>query len=307
MGRAWEEAKEEKKKINKFSLVVCLIADILLIMLFLYPRATQMNRVFGLSNGSIMFMLLPMLVIDLLICVVLNLAMSKKQKAYKKIYKDTIINKIISNFYTGLEYFPEKQMPQYIYDEPAYNEYYNRYGSDDYFEAEINEKHGIQMGEVKTEKVETHTDSEGRTHTTTTTIFHGLFAKIVMDKTINSELRIVLNGRMFFNKERLKMDSTEFEKYFDVQASNKIIGMQILTADVMEELIDFQNKTKIKYDIAIINNNLYLRFHCGSMFEPQNIKKGALDRKSLETYFYMLNFTYNLSNKIINTVNETEI
>ena len=103
------------------------------------------------------------------------------------------------------------------------------------------------------------------------------------------------------------MDSSEFEKYFDVKASNQIIGMQLLTADVMEELVDFENKTKMKFDIFIKENELYLRFHSGDMFDPTNLKNGPLDKISIEKYFYMLNFTYNLSNKIINLVNETEI
>ena len=144
------------------------------------------------------------------------------------------------------------------------------------------------------------------TKTRKITKFHGLFAKIVMDKSINSELRIMKNGEIL-SKNRLKMDSSEFEKHFDVQATNQIIGMQLLTADVMEELIAFENKTNIEYDITIINNNLYLRFHCGSMFEAENTKKEALDKSAIQKYFYMLNFTYNLSNKLINLVNETEI
>lgn len=99
----------------------------------------------------------------------------------------------------------------------------------------------------------------------------------------------------------------EFEKYFDVSATNKIIGMQLLTADVMEELIDFENRTNMKYDMVINNNSIYLRFHCGPMFEPQALKKGIIDKKDIQKYFYMLNFTYNLSDKIIKIINETEI
>ena len=30
----------------------------------------------------------------------------------------------------------------------------------------------------------------------------------------------------------------------------------------------------MKYDIIIKNNNIYLRFHCGTMFEPQTLKNG---------------------------------
>ena len=43
------------------------------------------------------------------------------------------------------------------------------------------------------------------------------------------------------------------------------------------------------------------------MFEPSNFKKGHLDKETLRKYFYMLNLTYNLSNKIIKIVEETEI
>lgn len=35
----------------------------------------------------------------------------------------------------------------------------------------------------------------------------------------------------------------EFEKYFDVKAANKILAMQILTADINGELVEFENKT----------------------------------------------------------------
>ena len=82
--------------------------------------------------------------------------------------------------------------------------------------------------------------------------------------------------------------------------------MQLLTADVMEEMIEFENKTNMKYDIVIKENEIYLRFHCGDMFESQAIKK-EINKKQLEKYFYMLNFTYNLSNRLIELIDETEI
>lgn len=212
----------------------------------------------------------------------------------------------MSNFYDNLEYFPQKPMPEYIYKEMKY-ESYDHYRSEDYFEAQINKKYGIQMAEVLTIKEETYRDSNGNIRTREITKFRGLFAKIEMDKSINSELRIGQNGGMLMQKDRLEMDSSQFEKYFDVKASNKIIGMQLLTADVMEKLIEFRNKTNMKYDISINNNNLYLRFHCGNMFEAGNLKKDILEKSVIEKYFYMLNFTYNLSNTLINIINDTQI
>ena len=109
------------------------------------------------------------------------------------------------------------------------------------------------MAEVKTQKEETYEDSNGETKTRRVTIFHGLFAKIIMDKSIDSELRITRN-RGILSKNKLKMDSSKFEKYFDVEASNKIIGMQILTADIMEKLIEFREKTNMEFDVYIKYN-----------------------------------------------------
>ena len=297
-----EEGRAETAKKNKIALVLCLIIDAIILKF-----AFSMGIIF--QAGAIMFLqpLMTMFVADFMIYVILSAIFSKTHKKYVKMYKEIIIKKLMNNFYGNLEYFPQKQMPKYIYEEPKYLGYYNRYSSDDYMEAILNDKYSIQMAEVKTEKVERRSNSRGGSSTTTTTIFHGLFTKIIMDKSINGELKILRNGSANFDKKQLRMDSSEFEKYFDVSASDKILGMRLLTADVMEELIAFVNKTNMMYDVIIKGNVLYLRFRCGRMFEPSNFKKGHLDQETLRKYFYMLNLTYNLSNKITKTVEEFEV
>lgn len=298
---AWQKEREEAKTIKKITMPISIISTITILIIIIKNIGFNIMLIPFMCGG----LLFPNLIIY-----IIALFFRKEHGKYQKIYKGTVINKLINNFYNNVEYFPNKEMPERIYNEPKYNEYYNRYHSDDYIEAKINNNYDINMAEVDTKKVETKRDKDGHTHTTTTTIFHGLFAKIVMDKSINSELKIQQNGTYSFgfsSKDRLEMDSSEFEKHFDVSATNKIIGMQLLTADIMEELIEFKNKTNIEYDIIIVNDKIYLRFHCGTMFEPKTLKKEFLDRKSIEKYFYMLNFTYNLSDKLIKLIQETEI
>lgn len=301
LNKLWADAKKENDKAKKTAKIICLIIDVFFAIIFF---KNIMNA------GSLFFMLYMLIFILILNVIVYGIATglagaSKNQIQFKTKYKNIVINKLMNNFYDDLEYFPNKEMPEYIYDNLKY-EYYNRYKSEDYFEAQINNKYSIQMAEILTQKEETYKDSEGRTKKRIITKFHGLFAKIVMNKSINSELEIMQNGALLLNK-KLKMDSSEFEKYFDVKATNQIIGMQILTADVMEELIDFENKTNMKFDIFIKGNELYLRFHSGEMFEVGDLKNGPVDKNSIQKYFYMLNFTYNLSNKLINVVKDTEI
>lgn len=301
LNNAWNEAKKEKVKSKKIALIVCLIIDLLIIIFA--------EKNISVINGHFVF--LPMIFICLILDIIIYGVMtttifSKEYTKYNKVYKETLIKKIMNNFFENLEYFPKKEMPEYIYENVNYNEHYDIYESEDYFEAYIKEKYSIQMAEILTQKEEEYTDSDGEEHTRTITVFNGLFAKVLMHKSIMGQLKIMQN-RTIFSKNKLEMDSSEFEKYFDVEASNKIVGMQLLTADVMEELIAFQNNTNIKYDIFIKDNELYLRFHCGEMFEPGKLKNGPIDKDLLRKYFYMLNFTYNLSNKLIKVINETII
>lgn len=294
----WRQAREEAKRINRITISASILITATLLILI-----TKLER---FSLITLMPLLFIIIFVNTVIYII-SMFFRKKQKRYKDVFKKVVIEKLIENFYNSLEYFPNKEMPERIYDEADYDEDYDEYYSDDYIEAKINNKYDIEMAEVITQHVETKEDSDGNSHTTTTTKFHGIFVKIVIDKSINSKLEIKQDGSNRFSKERLEMDSSEFEKYFDVSATNKIIGMQLLTADVMEELIDFENKTNMKYDVVINNNNIYLRFHCGPMFEPQSLKKGVVDEKNLQKNFYMLNFIYNLSDKIIKLIHETEI
>lgn len=302
--KSWQEAREEQKKMNKIRGIIAIITIVLGLGFIILKMNLNSYKEFNafLIIPSLFFIFFVNLIAFVITCLI-----SKKQNAYKLEFKQLIIKKLIDNFYDNLEYYPLKEMPERIYEKPNYNEYYNEYYSEDYFEGQIKNKYYIDMAEVFTEHVETHTDSEGNTHTTRTTIFHGLFAKVTSEKSITSELRIVQDKIGKYNKNRLNMDSSEFEKYFDVITDNKIIAMQLLTADVMEEMIEFENKTNMKYDIVVKENEIYLRFHCGDMFEPQSVRKGIINKAQLEKYFYMLNFTYNLSNRLIELINETEI
>lgn len=307
LNTVYQEAKKESEKGNKIAKRICLIIDIILVIMIL-SQGISIKAFFSLPVLIyIGFLVFFVCIINIIVFGIVNMGYSKNRGEYQKQYKLIVVNKLMSNFYNDLEYFPEKEMPEYIYNIPNYESgIHDIYRSEDYMEANIKNQYSIQMAEVHTKDKREYKDSEGETKTEIITIFHGLFAKVVMHKSIMGDLRITQNGSLMFDKN-LEMDSSEFEKYFDVKASDKILGMRILTHDVMEELIEFENKTNMKFDIYINKNELYLRFHSGDMFEPGNFENGALDKETIRKYFYMLNLTYNLSNKIIEVVEEIEI
>ena len=299
----WENTKQEKKRRKLISVPLILTVDLLLIFWF-----TNIFSNFGTRYGLFpyIFIILPILIIDVFILAIISLAFSKKSRLYNDVFKEKVMDKIFKNCLNDADYIPKKQMPQSIYREGKYDGYYNRYYSDDYVEGNIDDKYLIKMAEVTTEHEKTTTDSDGNRHTETTTIFSGLFAKINIGKSIKTELRIGTN-RTISKKKRLEMDSDEFEKYFDVSSTNDIVGMQILTHDIMDMLVDFRNKLKMPLDILIRDDIMYIRLHVGKMFEAKFNKNAVIDKQILQRYFDIVNFIYSLSKKMIKTIEETEI
>lgn len=192
----FEEAKKEKNKLNKLQLILCIVIDIIVVCL-----STNFFQ-----NMNLAMIILPILIADFSIYVFTSTFLGKKQREYNLKFKRIAINKLMDNFYDNIEYYPTKQMPERIYEEAKYNETYNQYTSEDYLEATLDGKY-LNMAEVETIEVETHKDSEGNTKTTTDIKFHGLFAKIMLEKSINSQLKIARNNTFKFSKERLEMDS----------------------------------------------------------------------------------------------------
>ena len=162
------------------------------------------------------------------------------------------------------------------------------------------------MANIHTTREETYKDSDGNTRTRTVTVFSGMFGKIYIGKSINNELRITENSIMR-TKQKVNMDSQEFEKYFDVYSTNNIVTMQLLTHDVMSLLVDFRKIFKFPFEVVIKNNMLYVRLHVGAMFEGNINKNEIVDKKIVERYFNILDFINVLTKEIIKVVEETEV
>jgi len=82
--------------------------------------------------------------------------------------------------------------------------------------------------------------------------------------------------------------------------------MQLLTADIMQLLVNFQEEMDMEYELTIKNNCIYIRFMSGEMFETANVTKFSLDKNILYKYYRMLDFSITLTNKLINLIKETE-
>ncbi len=230
---------------------------------------------------------------------------SSQLKSYKKDYKGKIITSLVSNYDEHLCFNGYLSIPRNIYNNAEF-EYYDRFHSNDYIHGKINGIIPIQLGDIHTENV--HTDSDG--HTTYTTVFRGLFSEITLPKSLLSTIKIRSDkgmlGKFLSKKDQVEMDSQQFEKYFDVFTTDKILAVRILTSDIMNYMIDFKLQNKVTFELTIKNSSMYLRIHCDDMFEAK-MSKSALDFETLHKYYKFLNFMCELNEKIYNIIQEKDI
>ena len=286
----WDELRKKNKKINLITILILLIIDIL--VLFILKIST--NSIFSIIMADVFIYIIIYVIFE-----------GRDISQFNNDYKENVISKMLENFITNLDYVPSKRMPSYIYDEAKYGGYYNKYSSDDYLEGTINGQK-IIMADLLVQEETTHTDSDGIETSDTKTIFNGLFGKIELNKSINSNLKITRNhGISLFNKNKIEMDSYDFEKTFNVYSDNNIIAMQLLTADIQEDILDLYNKYKINFDIIVMNNKMYVLFNTGNMFEVFSNKKNP--NEMLEKYFEIMKFIYKLVDKILKTIETTQI
>ena len=138
--------------------------------------------------------------------------------------------------------------------------------------------------------------SDGDTVSTYVTVFHGLFAYIDLEKINYFSFKITkdkfLGDKIFRTVDKLDMDSSEFEKIYDVNTDDKISTVRILTSDVMQKLIDFKKENKVTPEISFKNGKLFIRFAVGDVFEPNKFKDD-MDFNKLKRTYNMINFVFN--------------
>lgn len=227
---------------------------------------------------------------------------------YQDFFKSKIVEPLILSINENAVYNPTSGIDIEIYGDAKFEYYCDRYKSEDQISILLpsdmsgQSKH-ITLSEVHTENKST--DKDG--HTTYYTIFHGIMGYVDLDKVSDSYINIKRNGTvMKWNKNKLDMDMSEFEKYFDVETDNKIEAMQILTADVMTDLVDFILKSKTTFEIHILNGRMYMRFMTGPMFEP-NFFGNSMEKELIWRYYNITKFCMDLSIKMCKIVNEAKI
>ena len=141
----------------------------------------------------------------------------------------------------------------------------NRRGIDfEFFEAHLEERR-------------TTTDSKGRTRTRWVTVFRGQCIRFDFHKRFFGHT-LVTRDAGFFNfmgnmtmgdLERARLESTEFEKAFEVYTSDQVEARYLLTPDMMQRLVDLENTFHgSKLRCAFEGGEMFIAVEGADLFEP---------------------------------------
>lgn len=232
---------------------------------------------------------------------------NKALRNYRKIYKNNVIPEFISLVNNTMSYTPEDSELYEVYKNDYIKANFDKYKfssfkAEDFVSGLIDDKFQVKMAELVVRR-----EKSVMLYKETVTDFRGIFAEIDCIKDTKVDIRISQELIRNIDKaNKFELDSSEFEKYFNVYTENQLQAMKLLTHEIMEILVDFYNKFQIKFEIIIRGKKLYIRFFTANLFEPKLIWSSK-DKYTLYIYYTILKFVLEVTKKVNKIVNDVII
>lgn len=228
-------------------------------------------------------------------------------KFFRQKYKDIVIKNLIKIYNSKMYYDPKYGINMRDYKLADFNNDFNEYYSEDRIFGTLDDGSNFQMAEVVTAVVETQGSGKNTT-TTRNETFSGLYGIIELTKNLLVDVLVVNNSHLNrYSKDRIEIDSSEFEEFYDLITKDKIMALRIFTPEIIEKFNELRREhPKYGFELKLVNDKIFYRFRCGhDLFEPP-IFKSSLDKKSLEKYFKLIYYTIELSNALAKSISNIE-
>ncbi len=249
-------------------------------------------------------MVVSFAVIFLVTGLVLLFTFFSKKKIYVAAFKENIIRRIIRYIDPSFRYDPGAFIHENDYKSSGlFLDQTDRYGGDDYIEGK-RDKTFFCFSELHTQK---RVSTGKSTHWVT--IFKGLFFITDFNKNFQSRTYVYserypqLN---FFTKlfssfasglEKVKLESTEFEKKFIVYGGDQVEARYILTPSLMERMVKLDEMMGPGISFSFVKTNLYVAIPVRhALFEPSIFSKSSFG--DLEGYYNTVQMVFDIIDEL---------
>lgn len=227
---------------------------------------------------------------------------------YKKMFKSSIMQEIIHSYSPKFRYNQNNGVRRSEFIKSGFKMRFDEFYSEDLIEGPIDEETYFRMSQIKLVKAKYEMDRNGNPRRKGGEIvFQGLFGIVDVPRKVLTSIELLFDrSENRYNKNRIEIDSQEFEKQYDLFATDKIRAMEIFTADVIEEINGLKEDTGYTIHLRVTHNKVFFKIKCGEAFEPPLIKN-ATDYSALYKYFRMIDSPISIAEKIVKNAEETHI
>lgn len=300
----------EERKLNKkiiFITEIVLLAIIIIIISIFINTKNQALANFATLPISLMWMI-PMIIV---------LTKRKKLDKYdNSIYREKVIKKLIEAFDPNLEYIPNGTI-DFNEFKKIDTEHFNNFFSSNVIKGVYNSC-DITIAKVITDYdyYDFSTNSNNVDHYDT---FDGLFARVKLPYSSNIQLYLKEKKSVFkylFNiflgdiYQVSKSDSEEkflkntyervevkdLNEFFNIYTSNPSKAEDLLDSELNKILINIYNNEK--YEIAIKDNIVYMKFWINGLFSSPPLKKETDDKEIIYKNYKMLYIIFYLITRL---------
>lgn len=277
------------RKARYVTLIIFVVLFIFTILVYFYERSVT-----------------PLLVLLVFVNFISLFFTAKAELDYRKSFKDLVIEKLVSSYNSNFSFRATSGISRAEYSRSGFDITFDRFYAEDLIQGRVKDKYKFKMSQVKVQDEREVRDSDGNYHTEVTTLFYGLFGYVDIADVMLTNMDITPNSSLRkYNTNRIEVDSSEFEKRYDMLSIDKVRTMEIFTSDIIEKFNKFYDDTGYVMQIRIVPNRIFFRISCGDAFEAPTFKN-ALSYDYLYKNFRMIEFPVSIIAKIIENAIDTE-
>lgn len=275
----------KRSKIIKKIFIIDIFAVIFLLLINFFNGSVMLNG-FGNDPAEIIVPIITILAQVALISFVVGffvLLFSTKKEiaAYKDAYKSYFVAASLAKVFSNISYNHAAGLDPAVVRQVMTTA--DRYNSNDYMTATYKNINFTQA-DVHTEEKHTTVDSDGHVRTYYVTLFKGRFLIFDFDRNFSTNLQVA--SRHFYGAklkhsenqlkfERIKTESTEFNKKFRVFAEDGVDALYILDPAFMEKIQKLYADCRHELLLTFMDKKVYIAINDGrdSLEPPKNIRK----------------------------------
>ena len=230
-------------------------------------------------------------------------------KDYTKEFKDKVIEPLITELDSNLNYTHEAYVSQHLFaHSKLFTSPIDKYEGNDFVKGKVDDIK-LQFSDIHAQK----RTKNSKGHSNYSTIFQGLFIVVEFNKHFKGQTVILpdsaqntfgdlvggwLQSKNVARDELVKMDSIEFEKKFVVYSTDQIEARYILSHTLMDRLLAFKNKSSHPVYISFIGGSIHMAIEYNKdLFEP-SIFRSLLDYKIAMEYVQTLHLAISIIDEL---------